>query len=148
MTKTEALVILAAIQQREINGINIEQGLQLAVDSYIDNLLKENTTKTLRTIEWEFEKKLGNFETAFRHALKNKLKILRSKSDFKIIKTEIANEEKYIISKVAEKLEMTPQNLNSILSNHPEIKVIEVSARKRYLTKSEIEKVKRVGRKK
>ena len=42
MTKTEALAILAAIHQREINGVNIEQGLQLAVNTYVDNLLSQN----------------------------------------------------------------------------------------------------------
>ena len=145
MTKTEALAILAAIHQREINGVNIEQGLQLAVNTYVDNLLSQNQNLKIPTLKWEFEKKLNNLMTAFQHALKNKIKTINLKITPKVIETK--EEDKFILSEVCKLLKMTPQNLNHLLRSHQEIKVIEVSARKRYLTKSEIEKLKKVGRK-
>jgi hypothetical protein len=145
MTKTEALAILAAIDQREIDGVNIEQGLQLAVNTYVDNLLSQNPNIKIPKLKWEFEKKSNNLITAFQHALKNKIKILNNKVVPKVI--EEKEEDKTILSEVCKILKVTPQNLNHLLRNHKEIKVIEVSSRKRYLTKSEIEKLKKLGRK-
>ena len=51
------------------------------------------------------------------------------------------NEEEYLIPECALKLNMTSQNLKAILRNHSEINVFQLSSRKRYLTKSQIEKI-------
>jgi len=147
MTKAQAEAILNEIHIRDANKVHIEQGLQLAVDTYVENLLKKDPKLNWSTILHQFDRKTDNLTRAFLHAMRHKWKKIRSIKENQAIPKETKTEEKFILSEVCKMLEMTPQNLNHLLRKHTDIKVIEVSARKRYMTKSEIAKVKKIGRK-
>lgn len=147
MTKTEAVNILAAIHQRDTEGYTVEQGLQLAVNSYIDDLVQHNPNLKLSNLQWDFDKKSNNLIKSFQQALRNKIKTINREITKREIPKEAPKEERIILSKVCKILDMSPQNLSHHLRNHPEINVIVVSPRKRYLTKSEIEKVRIIGKK-
>lgn len=146
MTRSQAQAILDEILVRDFTKRDVEQGLQLAVDHYVEEILKQHPRPKLNSVQWEFDKKSENLTRTFQQALRNKLKKIRSQKETQDIPKEMVKEEKFILSEVCKMLEMTPQNLNHLLRNHTDIKVVEISSRKRYLTKSEIEKVKKIGR--
>lgn len=147
MTKTEAVNILAAIHQRDTEGYTVEQGLQLAVNSYIDDLVQHNPNLKLSNLQWDFDKKSNNLIKSFQQALRNKIKTINKKSTTSEIINVVKQEDRIILSEVCSMLEMTQQNLNHLLRTHTEINVITISPRKRYMVKSEIEKLKKIGKK-
>lgn len=146
MTKDQAQLILDLIHITEPwpESIKVEKVIQSVVDNYIDNLMKDNPKLKYKDLNSATSRKTKNFIRPFEIAFSRKLRVILDEYNKTLNAKPIINEKRYIIKEVAEKLEMTPQNLNSILRNHPEIKVIEISSRKRYLTESEIEKVKNV----
>lgn len=121
--------------------ISVEKVVQSTVDRYIDNLIKNDPGIEYKTIKAHTERKTNNFIKQFEVAFKRKLKKLIEEHyvipEPKPVKEEI----QHLIKDAAILLKMTPQNLNHLLRRHPEINVVEISPRKRYLTESEIDKI-------
>src|SRR5579863_7533771 len=99
MTKIQAEAILNEIHLRSSDKVNIEQGVQLAVNNYVDNALKLNPKWTWGETR-QFDKRSENMIKAFQHALRNKLKEIRIEKAAQSIPKQGVVEEKFILSEV------------------------------------------------
>jgi len=145
MTKKEAQLVIDLVFKHERTAIFvIEKNVQNAVDTFMNNRKKLDSTMNYYQIKKEFELKSNSIVRMFQKAFLKKAKetVLKEIEAKKIL--GVVDEKKYLIPECAIKLNMTPQNLNAILRGHPEIEVIQLSARKRYLTKSQIEKIRKL----
>ncbi|NNE02571.1 MAG: hypothetical protein HKN52_05330 [Eudoraea sp.] len=144
MTKNEAQIIVDLIHKTEAfpESIVVKKEIQTVVDKYINSLLKHNPKINYSRLKSEVNRKTNNFIKPFDEAIKRKLRAVFQEHYVTPESKPESEEKRYLIKEVANLLEMTSQNLNRHLRNHPEINVIEISSRKRYLTESEIEKLK------
>ncbi|WP_242093153.1 hypothetical protein [Aestuariivivens sediminicola] len=145
MKKADVQLVVELIHSTEPfpESISVEKVVQSTVDKYIDNLIKNDPGIKYKTIKTHTERKTNNFIRQFEIAFQRKLKKLVQ--EYVIPETKPVKEEiQHLIKDAATLLKMTPQNLNHLLRRHPEINVIEVSSRKRYLTESEIDKIRKL----
>ena len=141
MTKQEANQIVNEINKLELTGVvGCNSVIQSAVNTFVEDYIMHNPNKSLRDIEWEFERKSSNFIRAFQFAMKSKLRELRNNSlkEQKNKPIVASNEREYLIKEVCEKLGLTSQNINHLVRIH-NLPVREESARKRYLSESTVE---------
>lgn len=146
MTKDQAQLILDLIHVTEPfpESISVEKVIQSVIDKYIDNLLKDNPNQKYQDLKSLTNRKTNNFIKPFEQAFNRKLKIIFEEYIKNQSAKPIINEKRFLIKDAAEILDMSPQNLNHLLRVNPEINVIEISSRKRYLVESEIEKLRKL----
>lgn len=144
MNRQQVNTLLEIIAGLEIGDNTVEQPLQTAMNEYYATLLKTREGKKISAIKQEFDKKVD----LLRWKLGSSFRVLHSKEMAKMNNrfndAVPKNEKEYSIAEVAEKLKMTPQNINKHLEKHTEIKVKTVSPRKRYLTETELNKLKKI----
>lgn len=142
MNRQQINTLLEILSGLEIGDNNVEQPLQTAMNNYYAILLNNREGKTISSIQQEFTKKVD----LLRWKLESAFRVLHSKEMAKMNRQNKVvspiNEKEYIIKDAAKKLKMTPQNLNEHLEKHKDIKVKTVSPRKRYLTETELNKLK------
>lgn len=146
MTKDQAQLILDLIHVTEPfpESIKVEKAIQSVIDKYIDDLLKDNPKLKWKDLKSHTTRKTNNFIKPFEQAFNRKLKMIYEEHVKNLDAKPKITEKQFLIKDAAEILDMTPQNLNHLLRVHPEIKVIEISSRKRYLVESEIEKIRKL----
>jgi hypothetical protein len=141
MKKSDANHIIGLINEFPKDKIEVSQGMQSAVNAFIESYIKQNKDWNLSTIKWEFDKKSNCLTKAFQQAVRNKTKEIGLKILDKRKVVELPKETEYLIKEASEKLNgMSVQNINKILKKY-KLPVREESARKRYVTDSTIEKI-------
>jgi hypothetical protein len=143
MNRAQASTLTEILKAIDKDDDTIERTLELAFEVYYRDLTENIDSKKLQKIEHEFTKKLDRLswkiENAFRRIHKANLNNL-----YKPKPTQVAtNEKEYLITLVAKMLDMTPQNLNNHLRKRKDIIVREKTPRKRYISESELKKLKK-----
>ena len=145
MTRAQANVLIEILSDLTIGDNTIDQPLQTVMDAYYRELIKDKGNKKTSQVKWEADKRIDllhwKIEGAFR-----KIHLAEAKRIGKAIEAkQPVNEREYLISEVAKKhLNMSQQNLNQHLRNHPDVKVRTVTPRKRYLSETELTKLKQI----
>jgi hypothetical protein len=142
MNRQQVNTLLEILAGLEIGDNTVEHPLNTAMKEFYAALINNREGKSLPTVQREFDKKVDllswKLGQAFRNAHKKELAKITEKQTAPPLK----NEKEYSIAKAAKDLKMTPQNLNKHLEKHSEIKVITISPRKRYITETELNKLK------
>ncbi|WMI68806.1 MerR family transcriptional regulator [Mangrovimonas sp. YM274] len=148
MKKADAQLVIDLIHATEAypEFISVENVVQSTIDKYIDNLIKNKPEIKYKTIKTDTERKMNNFIRQFEVAFQKKLKKLGEEHHINPEPKPIKEEKQYLIKEASAILNMTPQNLNHLLRKHPEINIIEISSRKRYLTENELNKLKKINK--
>jgi hypothetical protein len=144
MNRQQVNTLLEILAGLQIGDNTVEPTLQTAMNDFYKTLIANRNGKQLLSVKDEIENKVELLRWKVLQALRNKHKkemvIIQKKRNAPPPK----NEKEYTIAKVAEILDMTPQNLNKHLERHPEVNVKTLSPRKRYITETELNKLKRI----
>ena len=144
MTRTQANVIIEILSELTIGDKTIDQPLQTVMNAYYKELIKREGSKKTSEVKWEADKRIDllhwKIEGAFRKIHLAEVGRIGKAMEIK----QPIKEKEYLISKVAKDLNMSQQNLNQHLRNHPEVKVRTVTPRKRYLSESELNRLKMI----
>jgi hypothetical protein len=133
--------ILAGLQ---IGDNKVEPTLQTAMNEFYETLIANREGNKRLSVVYEIEKKVELLSWKALQALRNKHKKEMTKIEKNRNAPPPSNEKEYTIAKVAKELKMTPQNLNKHLEKHPEVKVKTLSPRKRYITETELNRLKKI----
>ena len=142
MTRQQAETLLDILAAMQIGDKTVEQTLQTAMKDFHQIVLANRGDKTLAEMRNEFDKKVDllrwKLGSAYRECHKKEVedRTVRHQANAQKIETEFS------IADVAEKLKMTSQNLNQHLRNNKDVIVRTESPRKRFITESELNKLK------
>ncbi len=144
MNRHQVNTLLEILAGLHIGDNTVEQPLDTAMKEFYSALIANSGGKPLGNVKQEFEKKVDLLRwklcQAFQHSHKKQLALVKEKIEARPLKKEA----EFTIKAAAAKLGMTPQNLNKHLENHPEVKVRTESPRKRYISESELTKLKNI----
>jgi hypothetical protein len=121
----------------------VDNQLQKEMNLYYKSLVTHKGKKTLPQVKFEFEKKCELLEwklkSAFRNAHLKEVNTIQNKT-----KTQPINEKRYLTSTIAKEWNMSSQNFNRHLRENEDIKIESESNRKRYITETELTKLKKL----
>jgi hypothetical protein len=144
MDRQQANNLLEIFAQLEIDDNTVDKALSSAMKTFYNSLLKANEGKPLPKIRFEFDKKAEllqwKLKSAFRQFHNEHIHTIEAE---RIVKSN-PNEKEYTTVEVAKLLNMTIQNLNDKLKKPNTIKLRVESPRKRYLSESEVAKLKKL----
>jgi hypothetical protein len=140
MKKSEANQIIDLISNFTADRLEVSQGMQSAMNSFIDSYFKTNPAESPRDLQWKFEKQSNNFAKSFQQALRTKFKEMQVDVAANSQPKEQPKEKEFIIKEACEELGMTSQNLNTLIRKY-NIPVRHESARKKYINQSTLEKI-------
>ena len=142
MNRQQANTLLDILAAMQIGDNTVEQTLQTAMKDFHQGVLANRGDKTLAKLRNEFDKKVDllrwKLVSAYRECHKKEVEDITVRHQANAQKKEI----EFSIADVAEKLKMTSQNLNQHLRNNKDVIVRTESPRKRYITESELNKLK------
>jgi|SRR5690554_3001502 len=140
MKKTQANEIIGLISEFPSDELMVTQGMQSAMNNFIDSYLKENPKTSSSTMIWDFDKRAKNFTKSFKQAMRIKLKEMHMQSA-QNIETIPNNEKEYLIKEASEMLGgKSQQHINQLIKKY-NLPVRVESPRKRYISESTIEKI-------
>ena len=144
MTRTQANVLIEILSELTIGDNTIDPPLQTVMDAYCKELIKNRGSKPTNTIKGEVDDRIDllhwKIGGAFRKIHSAEVKRLGQTSESK----QPINEKEYLIPVAAGKLNMSPQNLNKHLKNYKDVKVRTETPRKRYLSETQLTKLKQI----
>ena len=142
MTRQQANTLLDILAAMQIGDSTVEQTLQTAMKDFHQMVLANREDKTLAKVRSEFDKKVDllrwKLVSPFRECHKKEVEDITVRHKASALKTE----KEFSIADVAQMLKMTSQNLNQHLRNNKDIMVRTETPRKRYITESELNRLK------
>lgn len=140
MKKTQANEIIGLISEFPPDEVMVSQGMQTAMNNFIDSYLKENPKTSSSTMIWDFDKRAKCFTKSFKQAMRVKLKEIHTESTQKSVPVT-PDEKEYLIKEASEVLEgKSVQHINQLIKKY-NLPVRVESPRKRYITESTIKKI-------
>jgi hypothetical protein len=144
MDRQQSNNLLEIVAQLEIGDNTVDRALATAMRTFYSSLLNANDGKSLPFIRDEFDKKAELLQWKLKSAFRKcHNEHIQKKEAERIVRVN-PNEKEYTTVEVAEMLKMTVQNLNKHLAKQKAVKVRVESPRKRYISESELEKLKKL----
>ena len=144
MNREQSNNLLEVFSQVELEDNTVDKALASAMKAFYISLLKANDGKPLPIIRDEFDKKAELLQWKLKSAYRiSHNEHIQKKEAERIVRVN-PNEKEFTTLEVAEQLKMTVQNLNKHLAKQKAVKVRVESPRKRYISESELEKLKKL----